>query len=239
MRALRLAVLLSLAVAGCVAAPVLIPAPEASNPPGEPDVATIEVAGVRLWADGEWKGAPAALPEVLTPVRVTLENRSGHPVRVAYKDFTLLGDSGFRYAALPPFSIQGTVSEATRPGAIRPAAYHPAQVVVVPRFQASRFWVAGPYADFYPGWSPWPYAWGWDPWYYDRYYPTWPTQLPTEDMLEQALPEGVVENGGSISGYIYFQRPRQDASVQLQFQIEDARTGADLGTASVPFLVRR
>lgn len=231
---------------GCATEPVLVPAPEASRPAGAPGTAFAEVAGIRLWADGDaWKGAPSSLEQVLTPVKVTLENHSGHPVRIAFKDFTLLGGSGFRYAALPPFSLQGTAVSATeptrQPGAWVPAAYHPARTVVVvrPRFSADRFWVARPYLGFYPGFQPWPYAWDWDRVYYDQWYGSWPTPLPTKDMLEEALPEGVVEDGGRISGFLFFQRTSKESQVQLQFQAQDARTGEVLGTGSVPFVVLR
>jgi len=176
---------------------------------------------------------------VLTPVRVTLENHSGHPVRVAYRHFTLLGGSGFRYAALPPFSLQTAVGVADSPVGLVHVAYPTrAAVVVRPRFEARHFWVARPYVHYYVGLTPWPYPWYWDPLYHDRWYAAWPSQLPTRDMLERALPEGVVEDGGSVSGFVYFQHTKQESSVQLQFELLDARTDAHLGTASLPFLVR-
>lgn len=245
MRPPRLAVLFALVALGC-ATPALVPAPEATRAAGRPKVAVDEVAGVRLSADGgAWKGSPAELPTILTPIRVVVENRSGHPLRVAYRDFSLLGeDSGFRYAALPPFSIQGTISSAAAPGAVLPAAYPPASPVRPPRvlnpaWESRRFLLARPYLGFYRGLSPWPYGWDWDLAYHGHWFPEWPTQLPTEDMLNKALPEGVVEDGGHIAGFIYFQRTRQDGEVQLQFQLTDAQSGEQIGTASVPFIVRR
>jgi hypothetical protein len=227
---------------GCATEPVLVPGPGASQPAGAPQVAFADVSGVRLWANGDaWQGTPSSLEQVLTPVQVTLENHSGQPIRIAYKDFTLLGGTGFRYAALPPFSMQGTaVSTAEQPGAYVPAAFRPSAVSPLrPRFRSDRFLVARPYVGFYPGFSAWPYGWEWDPFYYDRWYASWPTPLPTRDMLEEALPEGVVEDGGRISGFIYFQQTTREQQVQLQFQATDAKTGQVLGTGSVPFVVVR
>jgi len=227
---------------GCATEPILVPGPGASRPAGTSEVAVAEVAGVRLWANGDaWKGTPSTLEEVLTPVQVTLENHSGRPIRIAYQDFSLLGGTGFRYAALPPFSLQGTaVSSALQPGAVMPAAYHPSRAVPIqPRFQSQRFWVARPYLGFYPGFQSWPYEWALDPFYYDRWYASWPTPLPTKDMLEEALPEGVVEDGGRIAGFIFFQQTGKESQVQLQFQAHDAKSGQVLGTGSVPFLVVR
>lgn len=226
---------------GCATEPVLVPGPGASRPAGAPQVALADVAGVRLWANGDaWKGTPSTLEQVLTPVQVTLENHSGRPIRIAYKDFSLLGSTGFHYAALPPFSLQGTaVSAAGQPGAVIPAAYHPV-APIQPRFRSERFLLARPYLGFYPGFQPWPYGWEWDPFYYDRWYGSWPTPLPTKDMLEEALPEGVVEDGGRVAGFIYFQQTTsKESQVQLQFEVHDAKTGEVLGTGSVPFVVVR
>jgi len=224
---------------GCAAQPILAPAPEATRPTGQRDVGVVDVAGVRLWASGEpWRGVPSTLPRLLTPVRVTVQNHSGHPVRVAYRDFSLLGERGFRYSALPPFSLQGqAIGQAGAPGAIVPAAYHP-RTVVRPRFSSERFWVASPYLGFYPGFHAWPYGWEVDP-FYDRWYGSWPTPLPSQDMLEQALPEGVIEDGGQVSGFVYFQRTSDEDRVRLQFDVQDARSGEALGTGSVPFVVLR
>jgi len=231
---------------GCTE-PALVPAPEAFRPTGTKDLAAVEVAGVRLWASGDaWHGVPARLEQVLTPVRVTVENHSGHPIRVAYRDFSLLGSTGFHYAALPPFSLQGTaVSSAALPGAWVPAAYHPASrgpaAPLRPRFESRQFRLARPYLGFYgPGFEPWPFAWDWDPLYYGRWYASWPQPLPSQDMLEQALPEGVVDDGGRVSGFVYFQQTtKHESQVQLQFQAQDAQTGQVLGTGSVPFVVVR
>jgi hypothetical protein len=64
--------------------------------------------------------------------------------------------------------------------------------------------------------------------------------LPTQDMVKRALPEGRLENGGTIAGFLYFQgvadRERQ---VILQAQLMDANTGEGLGELSIPFYVRR
>jgi hypothetical protein len=48
----------------------------------------------------------------------------------------------------------------------------------------------------------------------------WRASVPTASMLDRALPEGVLENGGTASGYLYFQKVRtREGEVQ-------ERTGA-------------
>jgi hypothetical protein len=74
--------------------------------------------------------------------------------------------------------------------------------------------------------------------YYDRYYPVWSVSLPTEDMLEMAIPEGVLEPQGRISGFLYFPRVNPDAErVVFQAALVSARTGEEFGAVEVPFVV--
>lgn len=45
-----------------------------------------------------------------------------------------------------------------------------------------------------------------NPLYWDRYEPVMKTvSLPTVDMLRKALPEGVLEPGGRLDGFVYFE----------------------------------
>lgn len=229
-------------VSGCVV-PVLVPTGVAVRS-GSRDVAFTEAGGVRVWADGTWSGDPANLPDYVTPVLVTVENRSGRAVRLAYEDFTLLGATGTRYAALPPFSISGPVSDATvRPGTIVLADYHPARPVpqrpVSPRIHSHRFHVAPPYAHLYIGFPLWAGLWALNAAYYAHWSAMWPTLLPTDDMLQRAMPEGALEDGGVVSGYVYFQNVNREATVQLEVQLHDAASAASMGVAAIPFSVRR
>lgn len=71
---------------------------------------------------------------------------------------------------------------------------------------------------------------------------TWrlPTALPTQDMLAEALPEGVHEDGGRVDGFIYFQNVTREDQVRFELKLVDASNGTELGTPiSVPFRVGR
>jgi hypothetical protein len=58
-------------------------------------------------------------------------------------------------------------------------------------------------------------------------------------MLRRALPEGTLEPGGTVTGFIYFQGvSEREGSVTLQARLVDARTGEQFGTLSIPFGVR-
>jgi len=262
MRAL-LAVLAVTLMTGCVAvhATTLVPGPGAALAPGEERLAFVEVAGVRLWAGGDWNGEPENLGDVVTPIRLTLENHSGRAVRVSYQDFAMLGGSGFRYAALPPFSILGSVSELPPPvtaGELAAATAEPPTVQADlaladthgaapvarprpgpgpghPQFHSQHFRIAPPYIRFYAGFPLWTLPWLWTGLYYDRWHGHWPTSLPSEDMVRRAFPEGVLEDDGVLSGYVYFQYTGRETALELQVSLVDATSGEALGVAKVPF----
>lgn len=231
-----LAVVLS-AVAGTAC--VVVPTPVPATPTGsDPNLTFVESAGVRIWAGGRWDGVPARLGEVITPVKVVIENRSGHPLRISYRDCALVGGTGFRYAALPPFAVR-PIGQVDVPRSVVLADYHPAAPATPPvklRYPHRRFHVAPPYVHVYPGLLVWAHLWAWDAAQH-RLWATWPVELPTADMQERALPEGVLQNEGSITGFLYFQRASREGAVSLEVTLVDAETGATFGTAALPFTV--
>jgi hypothetical protein len=88
------------------------------------------------------------------------------------------------------------------------------------------------YPFFYPpGYASWVWAWG--PAYY-------PAPYPPDDVLAFGLPEGVLEPGARVTGYVYFQRATDQARrLTLTWHPHDARTGVALGEAALPLDVAR
>lgn len=238
--------LAALLAAGCLSETKLQPLPSA--PTTRSGAVTTEGQGVRLVADGDaWKGSPSNLERLVTPVEVRLENQSGRPLRIHYEHFTLVGDSRFQYAALSPFELRNDGLAVGGSG----SESGPVSFSVGVGVGTGRPWGArvGPFASSY-GWGPWGPGWRnpfydpfFDPWYDPFYgpYAYWrPSEpLPTRDMLRRALPEGVLENGGTLTGFLYFQEvgERED-HVTLQARLVDATTGEQFGTLSIPFDVR-
>ena len=218
---------------------VLVPAEGTPRSARDKDYAFTEVGGVRVWASGkEWRYSPEDLTDVLTPIAVTVENRSGFKIRLTTRDFSLVGSSGFRYAALPPLAGQAPRSRARSELGPRTVGYHPATAAYRGAPAPQRFWVA-PHGGW-SGYPVWPYGWPWwDDLYYQRWSSSWPRQLPSVDMLQRALPDGVLEEGGRISGFVYFQHLKSERTADLEFELHDAETGDELGTARVPFDVHR
>ncbi|QAT81969.1 hypothetical protein EJ065_0360 [Corallococcus coralloides] len=221
-------------MAGCAAETKLRPVPEAGVLQGGKSSAITEEAGVRLTADGSaWQGSPSDLERRVTPVYVRLENHGDRPLRLQYKDFALVGqESRFRYSALPPLSLRRASSsrDTEEPARIRPAVY--------PR---GGMWVGGgygygPWRGWGPGWYGGP--WGWGSPFYGPYPYHYEQPLPTEDMLNNALPEGTLEPGGTQEGFLYFQGvAHRENAVTLQLRLVDAQTGEPFGSLGIPFQV--
>ena len=185
--------------------------------------ANTTVAGVHITVTADaWTGLPPDIGEI-EPLLVTIENNSGVPLRIRYDQFSAVGPTGDRKRALPPFEIRGT--EWVDPYYL-PGAYP---------FAADRFWVAPHLGGFYPGLRPFGGPFIYDPWFYSSYYPSWRVGLPTQDMLSQALPEGVVEPGGKIAGFLYIEdKPKEGKHARFVYDIVNAETQERLGRVEVP-----
>ena len=245
MRAWRWSLMALLAAAGCMRETQLRPLAAAQTLAGDESAAVAEEAGVRLVADGHaWKGNPSNLEQRVTPVEVRLENHSGRPLRVTYEDFALEGQSRFRYSAIPPLALRDTaVSLAPESGTGGSASVGLAW---------SSGW--GPYSHRYGfgGFGHRGRFWGWpggwyDPFWGGSFYGPYPypyryysEPLPTKDMLNRALPEGTLEDGGAVAGFLYFQGVAdREQRVTLQARLVEARTGEGSGSLALPLAVSK
>lgn len=61
--------------------------------------------------------------------------------------------------------------------------------------------------------------------------------LPSVDMLQKALPEGVLDPGGRITGFVYFEELRDGARIDFTIRLFDAVTGESFGALELPFIV--
>jgi hypothetical protein len=240
---------LSLAfIPGCSGRSQLVPGPGANLMPGTTEAVDTTVEGVQVVVDSyAWNGDPAILDEI-TPLKVTIKNNSGKSLLVRYRDFAITSQSGKFYAALPPFKITGTVDKPVL------AAGYP--LMAEPYFDNDGFLIAPYYSEIYPdipsvygddfafddfGFDNdygWPY---YDPFYYNEYYTYWATiDLPTPRMLRLALPEGIIKNGGHVSGFLYFQEvsPKLDL-VNFRTDLVNAKNSQTFGTATIPFVVKK
>jgi len=223
-----LSILIAAALAACGPnRPDLAPAPGAMPaPPGPGAGAMGSDAGVTIEARaGAWRGVPQNLEAESIPLLVEITNDSDRPLRVRYNDMMLVAPDGRTFHAIAPFRVEGRVTE---------------RVDAVP-FVARRFRVAPYLSRIFPIYDPWTGNFVFDRVYYDRYAPSIVrVDLPTADMIRMALPEGVIEPGGRITGFLYFEdvEDLNIPSVDFTANLVDARTGESFGKVEIPFKVQ-
>ncbi len=209
--------------AACAHQPQLVPAAGAQRASDGSAVAS--ASGVVVSLDSQrWSGSPSDLPSIVTPLYVSVTNESQQPVRIRYRDFMLTGPAGLETTAIPPFRLQ-------RPGVSAVPAFAPA-------FVGRRFFLYAPYRPFYPGMPIWGGPWDVNPWFYDQYYGTWEPSLPTRDMLQQALPEGVLQPGGTAAGFLYFHRLRDDGPVTFSAELVNPSSRETIASVEIPMVLQ-
>jgi hypothetical protein len=207
--------------------PDLAPAPTAMPAPAGPGSGAVASdAGVTVEARaGAWRGVPRNLEAESIPLLVEITNDSEHTVRLRYNDVKLVAPGGEMYRAIPPYRVEGAVS----------------QTIEAPAYAASGFRIAPYLSRYYPVYDPVLGDFVLDPLYYDTYVPARVrVDLPSSDMISMALPEGVLEPDGRITGFLYFEDVEDLDISQVEFEIDliDAGSGTQFGTISIPFVVQ-
>jgi hypothetical protein len=101
----------ALILGACAGKTELGPAPDAEIVRHDGVAATASSAGVMVTAEAAGWPGPVDIDDVVTPMRVTIENGSERAIRIRYSEFALVAESGRRYAALPSYGVNGTVNE--------------------------------------------------------------------------------------------------------------------------------
>jgi hypothetical protein len=213
----RPALALAALLAGCVHTTHFRPVLAEQAVQGQPESATAETAGVRIWARaGEWSGWPDDLEERLTPVEAYVENRSGKALRIRPEHFSLLAPGGFRYQALEARDVPRWLGPAWRP-------------------RTTVYFYYGAYGAYpWPGFRHWggpwyPYAW-WGWWGGPYAYPP-----PAPPSPPRPGPEGTLESGGQVSVLLLFPVPAQSLS-GLELDAELVEPGGQrLGSLRLSF----
>lgn len=216
---------------GCATKTEIEPTQRAHTTPPADEVAVAKTNGVRIIAEhGEWPGNEEILRRV-TPLKVTIENHSGNLLRIRYNEFSLKSPLGTEYAALPVYGVAGNPDTSTV------TDYY--SIVAAPVFEYSRFYVAPYFSEIYPTIPIFRQPFLYDPAYDARYTTRWrATEMPTKEMLETVLPPGVLEPGGRVSGFLFFERiDERERRLRFTAEFIDAVSGESFGTISIPFKV--
>lgn len=213
---------LALAGAALLAcAGTLEPAPESRRVPGLARAAVADAAGVEIIAVAEaWRGHPPDLDTLVTPLLVTITNESARSLELRYEHFALVTPAGVQFAALPPFVVSGI-------------AYAPVDFVYPPM----GFGLAPYLSPWYPGLSVWGGSFPYRADYYGSFYTAFErVPLPTGDMIQKALPEGVLSPGGRITGFLYFEPLADVRHINLVAALVDPTADERFGEIDIPFV---
>jgi hypothetical protein len=209
--------------AGCAGPRILVPAPSAEMADNE---AVETVKGVHVEVTGEgWKGDPG-IYDAVTPIKISIKNNSGSPLHISYSNFSLVDANGNRYSVLPPYSLEEESYDRTEYSS----------------FECSGFYVAPYYSPYYPYLHRYEGPFFYDPFYFDYYYQCWPdtgTELPKKEMLDEAIPEGVLWGKMSISGFVYFEKIEDSTKYFFRMDLVDAKEGSRFGEITVPMIIRK
>ena len=202
----------------------LRPASTETPAAGIDDAIVARGSGVTLVAAAEgWHDQPSILDDV-TPLWVWIENGSGRPVQVRPANFRLVESSGRQYGALSLDDVEGEALVSASPGF----------GIDIPR----------PYTPYYPGFDVYPPDAGYDSElgygdYGGSYEGVVTVPLPTSKMLQRALPQGTLDPGGYVGGYLYFPMVSDEQSrrLVLTYDLVDAETGESLDIVELSFRV--
>jgi hypothetical protein len=223
-RSVPAAILLAVVAAGCGHG-ALVPASPASVVPGAPAAAFAVDGGIRCSADvGQADELGEELPAVVVPVKVRIKNDSGTTIQVLQERFTLVGNSGRVYRPIPVLPID--------------AGDHGRAPAVRPIYASTKFFVAPRLHAVYRTLEPWSAPLQRDDALYERQRRRWGKHGPSLDVMRMALPEGVLDDGGIISGFLFFESPltREDrVTFHADFGSGDGQS--DVASIEIPFRV--
>lgn len=172
----------------------LAPAGSAIRVPGAPAAAYAIVDGIRCSADvGAWNLPAESLPGSVIPVKIRVRNGSERPIMLRYDDFVLIGNNGRSYRPRPVLPLGDEARRRWSP--------------IEPIYASDKFFVAPRFHDVYTTIDPWPAPLPRDESLYERQFRRWGDAAPPGQAVRMALPEGVLEVGGVISGFLFFESP--------------------------------
>jgi hypothetical protein len=199
-----------------------MPAPSASHVPGAPGAAFVAAGGVGCSADAQaWRIGTGDLPDSVTPVKVRVANSSGRPIRLLYQDFALVGKGGHKYLPIPVLPLEPDL-QSTR---------------LDPLAATTHFFVAERFHDVYQAVDAWPQPLPRDDDLYETQYRRW-GRRPSSEVVEAGMPEGVLGDGGVVTGFIFFERPVHEDDVTFEAQFDDSDGQDTVALVKIPFRVQ-
>jgi len=185
---------------------------------------------VRVGSD-MWDGKDIVAKNVI-PLQITIDNGSEDPIVISYNEFDLKNNEGREYSVLPLYMYDIDLDKI-----VMEKDY---KVVPKPSYKLNNFYIYPLYSPIYTGIETTHYDYVVDPNIQKKYF-LWnamDNELPTQNMRNKALTEGVLDKDGIVSGYLFFEDVLPtDEKVTFNFDIVNANTGETEGTIEIPYYV--
>ena len=210
-------------IAAC--APVELRPVDATAGAGAAKTATATQSGVSVEATTRaWQGEPRNLDTFLTPVLVRVTNASDRPLALRLDDIRLDGENGPTHAPIPVFELDATVMAELRTSS---AGY-----TASPNLRSTAAGLDPETGRLAP-----------ERRFFDSFQSRPPRfakiDLPTRDMIDRALPEGVLAPGGDIAGFVYFPEIASTGPLALRLDARAADGAEPFATVAIPFVAER
>jgi hypothetical protein len=168
------------ALLACSRGPGLQPAGAAAG--GGPAAASVqELPGLRISVTaGGWQGRPRTLPERVLPFLVTLRNTGAQPVTISRGDFLLLDEANRQYQPLAPAEVVSLLGGASSSG----VSVSPSIGIGGSTGGGGTIFGGGLGISLGGGYA-----------------------SDARDVIPRALPEGPVQPGAEVQGFLYFPHP--------------------------------
>jgi hypothetical protein len=116
---------------------------------------------------------------------------------------------------------------------------HDSKVTIDPLYAADKFSVAPLLHDVYPDLPAWSKPLPRDQALYDDAYGRWGSSRPDRHVLREGLPEGVLQAGGSVTGFLYFESPvPHEGRAKFEAELQRGEDSAgQVTTIEIPFRV--
>ena len=108
---------------------------------------------------------------------------------------------------------------------------------LAPLYASSKFYVAPGFRDVYATLEPWSAPLQRDAATHDELFRRWGDKLTT-DLLRMALPEGVLDDGGIVTGYLFFESPlSKESRVTFAADFDAGDGDGTVASIEIPFKV--
>ncbi len=187
---------------------------------------------VELTAGSDMWDGKDEVPKNVTPLRITIDNGGEDPIIVRYNGFELNNSEGYEYSALPLYQMDTELEKLIVDKDVR--------VIPEPYYEFNNHFIYPIYGPIYTGIETTQYDYIIDQEIQEKFlkWETMNADLPTQEMRRKALPEGILDRDGIVSGFLFFEKVRPtDDVVDLEFDIINARTGETKDTIEIPFYV--